>query len=145
MLRNLALIGLSLLASGVAAAQTQQCICTNGCNIAVWNNSWPQLGTQNAPTACTIKKAGSAIGTSAAVAPAPLNNSTICFPSDTTTTPVGPMCIVPIPAQNSGTVTLTATATFAAGVSPDSSPFVFVSVAALPVVGAAPNQQRVTQ
>lgn len=145
MLRNLVAGALLLFASSAVAAQNQQCVCTNGCKVAVWNNSWPQLGTQNAPTACTIKKAGAAIGTSAAVAPGPLNNSTVCFPADSSVTPLGPMCIVPIPAQNSGTVTLTSTATFAAGESGDSPPFVFVSVAALPVVGPAPNQQRVTQ
>ncbi len=145
MLRNLVAGALMLFAAGAVAAQNQQCVCTTGCKIAVWNNNWAALGTQNAPTACTIKKGGSSIGTAPAVAGAALSNSGVCFPADSQTTPIGPMCIVSIPAQSSGTVTLAATATFAAGESAESPPFVFVSVVALPVVGAAPNQQRVTQ
>ena len=120
----------------------QQCVCTSGCKIAVWNPAWPASGPSIA-TSCTVYKGASAIGTGASIAGATLNNAGVCFPADPSTLPPTTMCLVTIPAQPTGTVTVTATVTNAAAESPQSPPFSFVSVSALATILPAPTNQRV--
>lgn len=134
-------IALLFAASSVAAAQ-QQCVCTAGCKIAVWNNTYPTTGG-SVPTSCTIYKAGAPIATGTWVAGAALNNAGTCLPADAPVTPTAGMCVPTIPAQAAGTVTLTATATNAAGETAQSTPFVFVSVGALATILPAPTNLRV--
>ena len=133
-----------LLVSGFAWGQ-QSCVCTAGCKIA----SDPFPAGTGSPTSCTVYKGGVLIGTGATVASStiPLTNATTCLPPSSVYVagPVGSVaCLVTIPAQPAGSVTLTATATSAAGESVQSAPFVFVSVAALPTVPTAPTGIRVS-
>jgi len=130
-----------------AFAQAANCLCTSGCRIA--SDPYPSGTAQ--PTSCTVYKAGVSIGTGATVASStiPLSNAANCQPASAAYVP-GPAgnvsCLVTIPAQAAGTtVTLTMTATSAAGESAQSSPFSFVSVAALATIPSPPANQRVTQ
>jgi hypothetical protein len=142
---RLALAVLALIAAP-AFAQAANCLCTTGCRIA--SDPYP-TGTAQ-PTTCTVYKAGVNIGSGAVVASStiPLSNAANCQPASAAYVP-GPAgnvsCLVSIPAQAAGTtVTLTMTATSAAGESAQSSPFSFVSVAALATIPSAPANPRVT-
>jgi len=127
----------------IAFAQ-QQCVCVGGCKVA----SAPYPAGIAQPTSCAIYKNGVQIASGPVVASSsiPLSNASICLPADTPYSP-GPTgsvsCLVAIPPQVACNVTLTGTASDAAGESAQSAPFTFVSVAALPTVPTPPTAWRV--
>jgi hypothetical protein len=140
------LLFVALLFTVTAVAAQPSCLCTAGCKISADAYS---AGTAQ-PTSCTVYKAGVNIGTGAVVASStiPLSNAAVCTPASPTYVP-GPgtnvSCLVTIPAQAAGQITLAMTASNAAGESSQSSPFVFNSVAALPTIPAPPGNLRVTE
>jgi hypothetical protein len=140
------LLFVALLFTVTAAAAQPSCLCTSGCSIA----SDPYTTGSGQPTSCTVYKAGVSIGTGAVVASStiPLSNAAKCTPASPAYVPgvaSNVSCLVSIGAQAAGTVTISMTATDAAGESAQSSPFTFVSVAALPTIPASPLNLRVTQ
>lgn len=144
----LALFAVLVMYSQLSDAQTQQCVCTAGCDIAS-DPYPPATATVGQPTTCTVYKAGVQIGTGAVVPSTsiPTSNAASCLPSSATYNP-GPAgsvaCKVTIPAQPVGNVTLTMRASNAAGSSPDSAAWTFANVAFLPVTPAAPTGLRLT-
>jgi len=133
---NLAFIALSF--SGYV--QAASCLCsTTGCKIV----SDPYPAGADQPTTCTVYKAGVVVASAPVVqsSTVPASNAAICQPASPAYSP-GPAgsvaCLVPIPAQLLGSVTLTMTASNADGTSAQSAPFVFTNVATLPPPVAKP-------
>ncbi len=130
----------------MTSAAAQSCICTAGCKIA----SDPYPPGNNQPDQCEVRKGGVLIGTAPVVLSAniPLNNNTVCTPQSTTYVPgaAGSVaCLVTIPAQPVGSVTVVMRATNLIGASADSSAFTFSSVSQIPTaVPAVPVGLRVS-
>jgi hypothetical protein len=137
----LAIAALALLSLPEVQAQSNpNCICNNGCKIA--SDPFPPPAAVQ-PVTCTVLKSGVAIATGPVVASTtiPNGNGTVCQPSSAPYAPgvAGSVaCLVTIPAQPVGTVTLVMTATNAAGTTAASAPFAFVSVAALSTLPPVP-------
>jgi hypothetical protein len=130
-------------AASTSIAAQQLCVCTTGCKIA--SDPYPPGAAQ--PTSCTIYKGGVAIASSPTVLSTtiPTNNASVCMPASSTYLPgvAGSVaCQVVIPAQVAGSVTVTMTATNGAGETAASTPLVFTSVAALPVLPPVPANLR---
>ena len=130
------IVGFSLLAIA-AEAQAASCICTAGCEIA----SSPFAVNADAPDTCTIKKGGVVIGTASTVDASSsaggisASNAAVCLPADVPYVygpPGSKACLVAIPGQPVGPVTLTQTATNAKGTTGDSVPFTFSVVSQIP-------------
>lgn len=126
------LVVVGALAVSQAYAQSPSCICTAGCRIA----SDPFAVNADAPTSCSVKKAGTVIATSATVLSntIPTSNTAVCLPADTTYVPGPPgsvACLVAIPPQPAGAVALVMTAINAKG-GTDSPIFTFQSVSSIP-------------
>jgi hypothetical protein len=116
----------------VSAFAQQQCVCTAGCKIA--SDPFPLTGPQ--PSTCNVYKAGTVIASGSAVLAntIPTSNGTVCVPASTTYNagPAGSLaCLVPIPAQPTGNVTLTMTGVNSQGESAQSASFSFQSVSSL--------------
>jgi hypothetical protein len=138
-------VALLALFAAPAFAQAANCLCTAGCKLA----SDPYTAGTSQPTTCTVYKAGVNIGSGPVVASStiPLSNAAVCQPASAAYVP-GPStnvsCLVTIPAQAAGNVTVTMTASNAAGESAQTSPFSFNSVAALATIPLVPVNPRVT-
>lgn len=136
------LIAFALLLISTSSVAAQSCICTAGCKIV----SDPYPPGTGQPASCTVYK-GSAIASAPVVlsSTVPLNNNTVCLPASQTYVPgvAGSVsCMVTIPAQAAGNVTLTMTATNGAGETAQSSLFTFQSVSALPTLPQVPVNLR---
>ena len=143
-MKRILLAALLLLAISESVAAQQSCLATTG---TAQITSDPFVTGANQPTSCTVYKAGVSIASGATVASStiPTSNATVCTPASATYVP-GPAtnvsCLVTIPAQPVGSVTLTMTASSAAGEGPQSAPFTFTSVGTLPVLPSAPTNLR---
>lgn len=146
------LIALALLAFAAPSfAQAASCICTAGCKVA----SAPFAVNADAPDTCTVKKGGVAIATSVTVDASSAaggisaSNATVCLAADPPYVygPAGSKaCLVGIPPQPVGSVTVTLFATNAKGSTADSVPLTFSVVSQIPAnVPAVPVSPRVTQ
>ena len=138
---------LALIAAIPAHAQAANCICTGtGCKVA--SDPYPPPASGQ-PTTCTVYKAGVAIGTGPVVPSTQIaaSNGSVCQPASANYNPgaAGSVsCLVSIPAQPSGNVTLTMSGTNAAGESAQSVPFTFANVAAISSLPTAPTNPRIT-
>lgn len=144
-MRFLIVLVAALCALAAQPIYAASCLCTAGCKIT----SDPYLPGADVPETCTVYKAGVAVA-SAPVVPSlsiPSSNSSVCAPSSGMYNqgPVGAVsCLVTIPAQAAGAVTVTMTASNALGESPPSAPFTFTNVAVLPKAPPATTNLRVT-
>lgn len=128
--------------AGAAAAQ-QACVCTSGCKIVA--DAYPP--GPNQPTSCNVYKGGSVIGSALVVFSntVPANNANVCLPASGTYNAgvAGSVaCMVPIPAQAAGAVTVTMSAANGAGETAQSAPYTFQSVSTLPTLPQVPVNLR---
>lgn len=126
-------------------AQAANCVCTGGgCKIA--SDPYPPGADQ--PTTCKVYVGGTFYISNVVLSQnMPVNNGNVCQPASPNYNPgvAGSVsCYVSIPAQPTGTVTLTMTASNAAGESGQSAPFSFVNVAALATLPKVPVVNRVS-
>jgi hypothetical protein len=136
------LLLIALLFSSGAFAQ-QVCLTTTG-TAQITSDPYPNTG--RFPTSCNLYKPSQSptvpIATGLVAPSSSIPSTNICLPPNATYIP-GPTtnvsCLVTIPAQPAGSVTLTMTAVDALGESAQSAPITFISAASLPTLPAPTN------